>query len=68
MARTTQQIIEDMLGKQTMQIAALTAALEDSQEKSDALQKALELEKNPPIPLKALKANDPYPERKESNG
>ncbi len=42
MARTTQQIIEDLLGKKDMQIAALTAALEDAQERSEALQKALD--------------------------
>ncbi len=42
MARTTQQIIEDLLGKKDMQIAVLTSALEDSQEKADALQKALD--------------------------
>ncbi len=45
MARTTQQIIEDLLGKKDMQIAALTAALEDSTEKAEALQKALDIVK-----------------------
>ncbi len=42
MARTVQQIVEDLLGKKDMQIASLTAALEDATEKADALQKALD--------------------------
>ncbi len=42
MARNVQQIIEDLLGKKDMQIAALTAQLEDATEKADALQKALD--------------------------
>jgi hypothetical protein len=50
MARTTQQVLEDILGKQTVQIAALTAALEDANEKCDALQKALDA-----LELKAVK-------------
>ncbi len=77
MARTTQQIIEDLLGKKDMQIAALTAALEDAQERNEALQKALDeyvkqeiTAQNPP-PLKAvrqMKDDGELVRIKESNG
>ena len=54
MARNIQHDIEELIGKQAVQIVALTAQLEDANEKADALQKALDAVPVKPEKLKAV--------------